>query len=115
MPARSSAGERCRYTSFSIEEDTENFTTLTSSPTSMLSMPFQQLMLQTVITEQPTASSKQNTIPIITTGPCIETAADLSGCSSDLKNASFATACSEDSDEYRSLEHKDETDFVVSE
>ncbi|XP_011196973.2 RB1-inducible coiled-coil protein 1 [Zeugodacus cucurbitae] len=112
-PVAGETGERCRYTSFSIEDDTEDLPTLTSTPTSMRSMPSQQLTLQTVITEQPTSSGKQNVIPIIT-DPCIE-AADVSGCSADLKNASFATACSEDSDEYRSLEHKDDADFAVSE
>ncbi|XP_050341347.1 RB1-inducible coiled-coil protein 1 [Bactrocera neohumeralis] len=112
-PVATTSGERCRYTSFSIEDETENLPTLTSTPTSIRSMPSQQLMLQTVITEQPTSSGKQNVIPIIT-DPCIE-AADVSGCSADLKNASFATACSEDSDEYRSLEHKDDADFAVSE
>ncbi|XP_053960571.1 RB1-inducible coiled-coil protein 1 [Anastrepha ludens] len=102
--ASTSLSERCRYTSISVEEET---------PTTMIPTPTQQLLLQTVITEQPTASGNQHAIPIIT-GPDTE-AGDISGCSADMKNTSFATTCSEDSDEYRSLEPKDETEFTVSE
>ncbi|XP_017485725.1 PREDICTED: RB1-inducible coiled-coil protein 1 [Rhagoletis zephyria] len=112
-PTTSSMGERCRYTSVSIEEDPENFETLTSTPTTMIPTPTQQLLLQTVITEQPTASGKQHGIPLIT-GPDNE-AGEMSGCSADMKTTSYGTACSEDSDEYRSLEPKDETDFAISE
>ncbi|XP_067647812.1 RB1-inducible coiled-coil protein 1 [Eurosta solidaginis] len=123
-----STNDRCRYTSFSIEDtddigDTENCLTLTSSTSPMsttmtINIPMlteQQLLLQTVITEQPTASAnKQPVIPIITEMAGIE-ATDQIGCSIDTRNTSFGTACSEDSDEYRSLEPKDETDFNVSE